>query len=354
MNSFIYTALSARVLFGSGTSREVASEAERLDMHRALVLSTAEQCDMAKQVRSSLGPRAQAIFSGARMHTPIETTLSVLEIVRSKRIDGLVAIGGGSTTGLAKAIAFRTGLPQIIIPTTYAGSEATPILGETAGGVKTTVSSPQILPETILYDVDLTLGLPVPTSITSGFNAIAHAAEALYARDGNPVTALMAEEAVRDMVKALPLISEDPHGIEGRSGALRSAWLCGLCLGTVGMALHHKLCHTLGGSFGLPHAETHTIILPHALAYNLPASPVAEAALARATGEKDPALALHTLARRLGAPTGLRDIGLDEADIEKAAKLALESPYWNPRPIEAGAIRGLLRRAWASLPPSAD
>ena len=186
-----------------------------------------------------------------------------------------MALGGGSTIGLAKAIALRTDLPQIAIPTTYAGSEMTPILGETKDGRKTTQKSMKVLPEVVIYDVDLTMTLPAGLSGTSGINAIAHAVEALYAEDANPIISVLAEQSIAALGRALPQIAADPSDREARSDAQYGAFLAGACLGSVGMALHHKLCHTLGGTFDLPHSETHTIVLPHALAYNAPAVPKA-------------------------------------------------------------------------------
>ena len=220
------------------------------------------------------------------MHTPVEVTELALAAMKDCDADCIVSLGGGSTTGLGKALALRTGVNQLCIPTTYAGSEMTPILGETKDGLKTTVRTNDVLPETVIYDVDLTLSLPPALAATSGINAIAHAVEALYARDTNPVISLMAEEGIRALARALPAIVAKPDDREARSDALYGAWLCGVCLGTVGMALHHKLCHTLGGTFDLPHAETHTIVLPHALAYNAPAVPEAAARIARAIGAR--------------------------------------------------------------------
>jgi alcohol dehydrogenase class IV len=210
-----------------------------------------------------------------------------------------------------------------------------------------------VLPETVIYDVDLTLSLPPALAATSGINAIAHAVEALYARDTNPVISLMAEEGIRALARALPAIIAKPDDRDVRSDALYGAWLCGVCLGTVGMALHHKLCHTLGGTFDLPHAETHTIVLPHALAYNAPAAPEAAARVARAIGAKDPALGLYDLARRLNAKLALRDIGMPESGIDRAADLAVTNAYWNPRPVERDAIRALIARAWSGAAPAA-
>jgi alcohol dehydrogenase class IV len=227
----------------------------------------------------------------------------------------------------------------------------TPILGETRGGLKTTQRSPKILPETVIYDVDLTLSLPPGLSTTSGINAIAHAVEALYATDRNPIISLMAEDGIAALARALPAIVSDPANRSARSDALYGAWLCGACLGAVGMALHHKLCHTLGGAFDLPHAETHTVVLPHAIAYNAASAPDAMARIARALGTKDPADGIYDLAGRLGAPRALRDLGMPENGIDRAADLAAQSPYPNPRPIERAAIRDLIGRAWAGDRP---
>jgi alcohol dehydrogenase class IV len=271
--------------------------------------------------------------------------------VRDLRADCLVAIGGGSTTGLGKAIALRTDLPQIVLPTSYAGSEMTPVVGQTSGGIKTTQSSPKILPEIVIYDVDLTMTMPPKLSATSGLNAIAHAVEALYARDRNPVISLMAQEGIRTLAQALPTICAQPNDKTARTDALYGAWLSGICLGAVGMALHHKLCHTLGGSFNLPHAETHTVILPHALAYNAPAVPDAMTRIATALGVPDAALGLHDLARKLAAPMSLREIGMPESGIDLAADLAVKNPYWNPRGIERDAIHELIARAWRGDAP---
>jgi alcohol dehydrogenase class IV len=269
-----------------------------------------------------------------------------MQVVRDTGVDCTVALGGGSTTGLGKAIALRTDLPQIVIPTTYAGSEATPILGETKDGLKTTQKSPKILPEVIVYDVDLTLTLPPGLSATSGINAIAHAVEGLYTQDANPIVSLMAEEGIRALGAALPRIMRDPGDRGARSDALYGAWLCGVVLGSVGMALHHKLCHTLGGTFDLPHAETHTVILPHAAAYNAAAAPMAMARVARALGVADAPLGLHDLVRRLGGPTSLAAIGMPQEGLDRAADLAAANPYWNPRPIARPAIRRLLDDAF--------
>ena len=349
---FVYQGTPQRVVFGRATITNVAEEARRLGIARALVLSTPDQRAQAEAVGAVLGTAVAGIFAGARMHTPVEVTDEALAVVTAKGIDGTVAIGGGSTTGLGKAIAVRTDLPQIVIPTTYAGSEMTSLLGETANGEKKTRRDPKILPETVIYDVDLTLSLPPGLSATSGMNAIAHAVEGLYARDANPILRLMAEEGIRALGSALPAIVREPADGDARSDALYGAWLCGMVLGGAEVALHHKLCHVLGGSFDLPHAETHAIILPHAVAYNAEAAPEAIGRVARALGVANAASGLFDLAAAIGAPTALRDIGMPENGLDRAADLAVANPYYNPRPLDRDAIRALLDNAWRGRRPA--
>jgi maleylacetate reductase len=353
MTPFAYTSDPVRVIFGRGTIATVADEIRRLGCSRALVLSTPQQKADAAALVSRLGPLASGAFHDATMHTPTDVTERAVALARELRADCTVALGGGSTTGLGKAIALRTDLPQIVIPTTYAGSEATAIIGETKDGVKVTQRTLKVLPEVIAYDVDLNMTLPPALTATSGMNAIAHAVEALYAQDRNPVTSLMAEEGIRALARALPVIVTDPRDAEARSDALYGAWLCGTCLNAVGMALHHKLCHTLGGSFDLPHAEVHSVVVPHATAYNAPAAPDAMRRIAVALGAQDAAQGMFDLAQRLGAPTSLAAIGMQANAIDKAADLAVKSPYWNPRPIDRDSIRRLIDDAFHGRRPRA-
>ena len=261
------------------------------------------------------------------------------------------SVGGGSTTGLAKAIALVSTLPILAIPTTYAGSEMTPIWGITEGGVKKTGREPRVLPKTVLYDPTLTVTMPAMLSATSGMNSIAHCVEALYSKDANPIVSLLAEEGIRALALGLPEVVKNPTNLDARSNALYGAWLGGISLGAVGMALHHKLCHTLGGSFNLPHAETHTVVLPHATAYTAPAAPEAMSRIARALGAKSAAQGLFDLAASLGAPTSLAAIGMKAADLDKAADIAVQNPYYNPRAITRDGIRAVLQDAFDGRRP---
>lgn len=352
MREFLYSAQAARIVFGAGALKHLPREIELLGTRRALVLSTPEQAAQAEDVAQRLGTYSAGVFSKAVMHVPIETAREARAEAQRLGADCAVAIGGGSTTGLGKAIALESGLPIIAIPTTYAGSEVTPIYGLTDGGVKRTGKDPRVLPRTVIYDPELTLSLPVEMTVTSGMNAIAHAAEGLYAKDGNPIMDLMAEEGIRAIASALPTLRGAPRDLEARSQALYGAWLCGTVLGSVGMALHHKLCHTLGGSFNLPHAEVHTVILPHAIAYNADAAPQAMSKVARAIRASSAAGGLYDLAKAQGAPCALKDIGMRSEDLDRAADLAVANPYWNPRAIERDAIRALLQRAYEGIRPS--
>jgi maleylacetate reductase len=345
MHEFIYQALPSRVVFGAGALRHLAREIDALGAKRALVLATPEQADMAGRIAELLGERAAGVFAKAVMHVPIESAREARAEAQRLGADCAVAIGGGSTTGLGKAIALESGLPILAIPTTYAGSEMTSIYGITEAGVKKTGRDARVLPRTVIYDPELTLTLPLRMTVTSGINAIAHAAEGLYAFDANPILSMMAEEGIRATAAALPRLQRDAHDLAARGDALYGAWLCGAVLGGVAMGLHHKLCHTLGGSFNLPHAEVHTVILPHALAYNASHAPEAMQRIARALGAGSAARGVFDLAHAQGAPVALKDIGMPADGLDRAAELAVQNEYPNPRPLERAAIRELLQRA---------
>jgi maleylacetate reductase len=352
ISSFVFDSAIPRVVFGAGSLRHLEREIGLLGAKRALILCTPEQRASAEAVQAIIGERCAGIFDQAVMHVPIETARAARALARELQADCAIAIGGGSTTGLGKAIALESALPILAIPTTYAGSEMTPIYGITENGIKKTGRDARVLPKTVIYDPELTLSLPAKLSVTSGINAIAHAAEGLYAQDANPIMSLLAEEGIRALAQGLPRIVDNPADIAARSDALYGAWLCGAVLGSVGMSLHHKLCHTLGGSYNLPHAETHTVILPHALAYNAAAAPEAMARIARALGAKDAALGMYELARRLGAPVALKDIGMRGDELDRCAEIASQNAYWSPRPVERDAIRALLDDAYRGRPPA--
>lgn len=352
MDSFVFPGVTTRVIFGSGTSSQIPYEIERLGHRRVLVLSTQGQADQAKAVTASLGDRAGGLFSEAEMHTPIATTERAVEVLESVKATAVISLGGGSTIGLGKAIAVRTGVDQVVIPTSYAGSEMTDILGETRNGIKTTRRSPDIRPETVIYDVDLTLSLPVQMSATSAMNAVAHAMEALYAPDRNPVIELLCKEALVAFRDSIPALLGDPRNLPARTKALFAAWCCSTALGHVSMALHHKLAHVLGGAFEAPHAETHAILLPYTAAYNEVEVSGLLKPLCEIFGGETASAGIWDFARTIGAPQSLRDIGVAQIDLDRAAEIAVKNPYYNPRPIDRMSIRALLQAAWEGARPT--
>lgn len=350
MQDFTYKAGAAWIDFGRGKLSTTPARVDAIGCKRGLVLSTLQQKDLAKRVADLLGPACVGIFDGAAMHTPVDVTEDAIFVFRKLDADCVVSVGGGSTTGLGKAIAYRADVPNIAIPTTYAGSEVTPILGQTENGIKTTLSDSKVLPTAVIYDPNLTDGLPQQMSVVSGLNAMAHAAEALYAKDRNPISTMLATQGLAALHDGLPCIAADPQSKSGRDAALYGAWLCGTVLGQVGMALHHKICHTLGGSFDMPHAETHAVMLPHTIGFN--AASVSEATRPLADLlQADPGTGLFEFAKSIGSPLSLRELGFQQADLDRAAEIATRNPYWNPRSFDQAAIRHLLQNAFDGSPP---
>lgn len=348
LHPFVYNALPTRVVFGAGSLAQLPAEVERLGAKRVLMLSTPGRAEMVRAAAKGL-PVA-GIFDEAAMHTPLELAEKARRRAAELGADCCVAVGGGSTIGFGKAIALTSGLPVIAVPTTYSGSEMTTIWGVSEGGAKKTGRDPRVAPKAVLYDPQVTLGLPSATSAASGMNAIAHCVEALYAHDGNPVISLIAEEGIRALASALPKVVSNGKDLDARTEALYGAWLAGMSIATTSVALHHKLCHVLGG-LGLPHAETHSIVLPHAMHYNEPAAHEAMGRVAKAIGAVDAAAGIWDIQQALGIPMRLADLGLKEADLERAARIAAQAPYPNPRKVEYAPVLELLRNAYQGRRP---
>lgn len=351
---FTYQIAPSRVVFGEGSIQHVQREIQLLGVKKTLFLSTAGQRQVVEKIALMLADKVVGIYAKALMHVPLESAQEARQLAQDLGADCIVAVGGGSTLGLAKAIALQQDLPILAIPTTYAGSEMTSVYGITENGIKTTGKDPGVLPKTVIYDPELTLNLPISVAMMSGVNAMAHAVEGLYAKEHNPIMSLLAEEGIKSMAAGLQQLKLDPQNIAARSQCLYAAWLCGSVLGNVGMALHHKLCHSLGGSFNLPHAATHSVILPHVVAYNEHAAPEAMCRIKRALGAQQgtAAQAIFELIRSLDIPTTLSALGMKETDLDRATENALTHPYWNPVPIEKHAIRQLLHNAYYGLQPN--
>ena len=350
MKPFVFGGLPPRVVFGPGTIAQLAAEADRLGAKRVLLVSTRRAARKVAGVAKDLP--IVGVFDNVAMHTPLDVADEARALAAQLKADCCVTLGGGSSIGFAKAIALTSGLPMIAVPTTYSGSEMTTIWGiSERHGTKKTGRDPRVLPKTVIYDPELTLELPPRVSAASAMNAIAHCVEALYAYDGNPIVSLMAEEGIRALAAALPSVIRNPADIDARTDALYGAWLAGATISTTSVALHHKLCHVLGG-LGLPHAETHSIVLPHAVRYNYDAAREAMKRISRALDAADAALGIYDLEKKLGIPMRLADIGMKEADLERAARIAVDAPYPNPRKVAYEAVLRLLCDAHAGRRPA--
>jgi alcohol dehydrogenase class IV len=348
---FHYKLHSARIVFGDGALGRAAAELNEAGLTRAFVVATSGRSTDLERLVRALGTRVAGVFTGATLHVPAAVVADARRQLDESAADCCVTLGGGSATGLGKALALQTGLPLVAIPTTYAGSEMTEIWGITERDAKATGRSARVAPLIVIYDPGLTLTLPAAVSAASGMNAAAHAVEALYAPDANPVASLLAEQAIRWLAQALPAVVRSPMDREARSRALCAAHFAGVALNATSMGLHHKLCHVLGGSFGLPHAPTHAAVLPYVAAYNRDAAGDALAVVARALEAPDAARGLRTLNQQLGLTATLADLGLAEADIDRAAELATRSTYPNPRPVTTDGVRAILRAAFDGADP---
>jgi maleylacetate reductase len=345
VQAFVYDAPAQRVVFGAGSLARTKEEAERLDLGRVLVIATpGSGRRLGARVVELLGARACGLHAEAVIHVPRAVAQAGLAAVRDRRADGLVAVGGGSAIGLAKIIALDTGLPIIAVPTTYSGSEATPIWGTSEGERKTTGRDVKVVPRTIIYDPDLTLALPAAVTAASAMNAMAHCVEGLWIPERTPVSVAFATEATRRFGAFLQRAVASGQDREARAECMIAAWLAGAVL-VAGTGLHHKLAHVLGG-FGLPHAETHAIILPHVTRFNVAAASEARERLCDALRSDDPAVTLLQLLQSFPIPQRLRDIGLAADKIVVAADQVASLGIKEPRSVSAAEVRDLLTAAY--------
>ena len=338
--------MTPHVLFGAGSVARLREELVLRGWRRPLVVTTPGRAAALASVMDQLGDATAGVCDRAALHVPVERVQAAVEDVDRLHPDSLLAVGGGSAIGLAKAVALERPLPIIAVPTTYSGSEMTGIWGVTAGAEKRTGRDAAVAPRLVIYDPMLTLSLPGDVSAASGMNALAHAVEAMYAANASAEAKDAADEALRSLSRALPAIVSRPEDLEARSLACRGAHAAGVALNLAAMGLHHKICHVLGGTFGLPHAPTHAAVLPHVAAFNAPAAPAAMARIARALGVDDAATGLTSLGRSLGLTMSLRALGLRPEDIDRAAALVTSSAYANPRPATVEDVRALLRQAF--------
>ncbi|WP_235915546.1 maleylacetate reductase [Puerhibacterium puerhi] len=341
----VHEMLPGRVLLGRGALREVPAQVDRLGARRVLVVAAPSAKATADDLAEALGERCAAVFDQPRQHAPVEVTAAALALGRAHDADGVVTLGGGSAVGLGKALVARTGWPHVAVPTTYAGTEVSPVLEETTDGLDAVRRDPALVPDTVVYDPLVTLTMPRGLTLTSALHALAHAVEALYDADGTPVTRAYAIEAAEGILNALPVVLDDPGDVVARERLQGAAWLAGLCQAYGRMGLHHQLAHALADAFDLPHAELHALLLPHVMAFNLRAAPDAAARLARVCGGSAVA-EVAQLVRSHEGPTALSELGVPAAGLRTVAEAVAADPAPNPRPLDAEAVLRLLEEAW--------
>lgn len=349
---FEFSALPWQIIFGAGALQRLPDELDARGLGKALVLSTPEQQHHAQMIADLIGERCVGIFDQAVMHVPSTTVAAALKLAASAKADATISIGGGSTTGLGKALALKAGLANVAIPTTYAGSEMTNVWGMTEDGRKTTGRDNNVVPTFAIYDPELTLDLPAAISGPSGINAMAQAVVNATAAKSNPIISALALDGIRALSVSLPIIIESPRDIEARSQALYGACLCGAALGVGITGLHHRLCHTLGGSFNTSHADTHAILLAYSVAYNRNAVPQGTQRVAEALGVSDAANGIYDLLHKVSSKTNLAHLGLSASDLDRASVIATEAPINNPAEVSSARVRALFQQAFDGERPS--
>lgn len=352
MRDFVYSQLPGRIIFGSGTLSTIGDELDAIGAERVmLVAATSAKAD-ADRVVAELGERVVARIGEIRPHVPTEEVETARSLAASSAADSVVTIGGGSTIGLGKAVVLERPLAFLAVPTTYAGSEMTPIYGITSGYVKRTGRDVRVKPGIVIYDVDLTLDLPPEITAGSTMNALAHCVEAMYAKERNPIVSMMALDGVRALSNGSSAVSVNAEDRDGRADLFYGAFLAGASLGAVGMAVHHRICHVLGGTFRLAHGDANAVVLPYVAAYNRRAEPQVIDSIAGALEADDLWLALRGLAMKMRAPMSLSELGIEETDLDRAAEMVVAAGGYNPRPVEKGWIRQLLGDAFEGRKPS--
>ncbi|MFF4117614.1 maleylacetate reductase [Streptomyces sp. NPDC001714] len=347
---FTHQTLPQRVVFAAGTSpAAVAAEVEAQGASRAVLIAS----DREKELADPIAERIPVVLRHEEvvMHVPVEVARRARRAAADSGADILVSVGGGSTTGLAKAVALTTGLPIVAVPTTYAGSEATDVWGLTEGETKTTGTDARVLPASVVYDAALLTTLPGELTVASGLNALAHCVDSMWGPRADPIDRALAQEGIRALATGLPAVAGAPTGLTGIEQTLYGAYLAAVAFASAGSGMHHKLCHVLGGMFNLPHAQTHAVVLPYVLAFNAPHAPAAEARVARAFGTDTANAGLAALRRTLDAPRALRDLGMPEDGIAKAREpITRAIPADNPTPVTDENLTALLKAAWAGHP----
>jgi maleylacetate reductase len=349
---FTWSSLSSRVVFGRGSLHQVSAEVDRLRGSRVLLIgSGAPTAGALLRLQETLGMRVVAEIADSAQHVPDGIAEAAVAKAVGARADVVVSLGGGSATGLGKAVALATGLPLVAVPTTYAGSEMTPIWGRTIAGIKQTGVDARVKPKAVVYDAELCLGMPSRLAAASGMNALAHCVEALWSAGHNPITSVLAEEGIRRLVIGLPGVVADNNDLDAHENNLVGACLAGVALAEAGTGIHHRTCHVLGGGWNLPHAETHAVVLPQATALVAPRVPEAMQKLGLLLESDEPAVALFELVGRLQLPRSLEGLGMPREGLDEAARRVSEAVTEDPLVPGAPAIELMLEDAFSGRCP---
>lgn len=348
--AFDHTTSAQRVLFGSGRAAEhAAAVIEGLGAQRVLLVSSGSAARAADEIAARLPVAAR--IGEAVQHVPIENARTAVELAKANEADAVLAVGGGSAIGLAKIVARDTGIPFVAVPTTFAGSEATSIWGLTEDGRKVTGVDERVLPRAVVYDAELSRSLPAGLAMASGLNAVAHAVDGFWAPKADPINAALSAEGLRALIPGLRGLAADPDDLDARERVLYGAYLAAVGFASAGSGMHHKICHVLGGAYGLSHSEMHAIVLPYVTEFNAPAAPAAAERVSEALGlgtqgGGSAAAGLYRLRRELGVVDSLAELGLAEGDVPEAARLACEAiPPSNPRPFTVADVETIIGRA---------
>lgn len=350
---FNYTPVPSKAVFGENAALKLKEEVLSIGGSRMMIAGSKGMIARASHIIESLGEMCVAVFDGAEPHCPEAVAMAALEIYKESHADCIVAIGGGSTIGIGKAIALRTEAKFIVIATTPCGSESTPIHGMLIGNQKKTGRDRKVIANISIYDPCLTTSISAHHTGTIGMNSLAHCVEALYAQVKSPISDCFALEGIKALRQGLPDSIKNPHDLAARSMVLYGGMLSGYCVTLAGIAIHHKLCHVLGGHHGIPHGESNSVILPYAVAFNENAAPIAMKKIKSAFGAESASGALYDFATEIGVPKSLKELGMREEHLDVAAKETVETTPYNPKPVEVEPVREMLQQAYEGVRPTA-
>ncbi|MDG1707652.1 MAG: maleylacetate reductase [Emcibacteraceae bacterium] len=350
---FDYTPVPSKAVFGENSALKLKDEVIALGCSRVMIACTKNMVARFQHVIDDLGDMCVAIYDKAEAHCPEHIALEAVEEFKNKNCDVIVAVGGGSTIGIGKAITLRLDAPLIVVATTPCGSESTPIHGMLIGNTKKTGRDKKVIASVSIYDATLTTSMNAHLTGTIGMNSLAHCVEALYAKVKSPISDLMAVQGIKALTSGLPKSIENPNDLKARADVLYGGMLSGYCVTLAGIAIHHKLCHVLGGHHGIPHGESNSVVLPYAVAYNESAAPEAMDKIKAAMGTTSASGGIYDFATKIGVPKSLKELEMQESDLDLAAKETVERTPYNPKPVDEKSLREMLQQAYEGVRPVA-